>query len=66
VQILIAINMSAFAMKELYLQDWDFSQETVVTVINSFLYDLTWFSVNLLTLYVNRDTFEAFAWKFKT
>jgi len=53
-------------MKELYLQDWDFSQEAVITVINSFLHDLHWFSVNLLTLFVNRDTFEAFAWKFKT
>jgi hypothetical protein len=57
--------MHASSLKELYIQEWDFSQDSVVTVINTYLSDLLWFSVNFLTLRVNRDTFEAFAWKLK-
>ena len=64
-QILITINLQASALKELYLQEWDFSQDSVVNVLNTYLNDLCWFSVNLLTLRVNRETFEAFAWKLK-
>ena len=64
-QILIAINLQASSLKELYLQEWDFSQESVINVLNTYLNDLCWFSINLLTLRVNRETFEAFAWKLK-
>ena len=64
-QVLIAINLHASSLKELYLEEWDFSQEAVVNVINTYLSDLCWFSTNLLTLRVNRETFEAFAWKLK-
>lgn len=64
-QILIAINLQASALKLLYLEEWDFSQDAVVNVVNTYLNDLCWFSVNLLTLRVNRETFEAFAWKLK-
>jgi len=65
-QILIAINLHSSSLKELYLMEWDFSKEDVVNVVNSYLSDLCWYSVNLLTLRVNRQTFEAFAWKLKT
>lgn len=65
-QVLIAINLHASALKELYLEEWDFSQESVVNVINTYLSDLCWYSTNLLTLRVNRQTFEAFAWKLKS
>ena len=64
-QILIAINLHASSLRELYLEEWDFSQDAVVNVINTYLNDLCWFSVNSLTLRVNRATFEAFAWKLK-
>ena len=64
-QVLIAINLQGSLMKELNLQEWDFSQEAVVNVINTYLNDLCWFSLNMVTLRVNRDTFEAFAWKLK-
>lgn len=64
-QVLIAINLHASSLKELYLEEWDFSQEAVVNVINTYLSDLCWFSNNLLTLRVNRQTYEAFAWKLK-
>jgi len=65
-QVLIAINLHASSLRELYLEEWDFSNESVVHVINTYLSDLCWYSVNLLTLRVNRKTFEAFAWKLKT
>lgn len=65
-QILIAINLQASALKELYLEEWDFSQEAVVNVVNTYLNDLCWFTINLVTLRVNRATFEAFAWKLKS
>ena len=64
-QILIAINLQDSSIKELYLQEWDFSQDSVINVLNTYLSDLCWFSVNFLTLRVNRETFEAFAWKLK-
>ena len=65
-QVLIAINMHASQLKELYLEEWDFSGESVVNVTNTYLfYDFIWYSTNLLTLRVNRETFEAFAWKLK-
>ena len=64
-QILIAINMQASRLRILYLEEWDFSQNAVVTVINTYLNDLCWFSSDLLTLRVNRETFEAFVWSFK-
>lgn len=65
-QILVAINLQASALKELHLVEWDFSQDAVVNVVNTYLNDLCWFSVNLMTLRVNRATFEAFAWKLKS
>ena len=34
-------------------------------MINNYINDLCWFSVNLVTLRVNRDTFEAFVWRLK-
>lgn len=58
--------MHASQLKELYLEEWDFSGESVVNVTNTYLfYDFIWYSTNLLTLRVNRETFEAFAWKLK-
>ena len=57
--------MHSSGLRELYLEEWDFSQDAVVTVINTYLSDLLWFSASLLTLRVNRETFEAFAWKLK-
>ena len=47
------------------MQEWDFSQEMVVTVINDYLNNLCCPSVNLLTLRVNRETYEAFVWRLK-
>ena len=64
-QVLVAINLQNSILKELHLEEWDFSQQSVLNVINVFLSDLCWFSQNLLTLRVNRETFEAFAWKLK-
>jgi len=63
--VLIAVNMHQSYLKELYLAEWDFSHDSVVTVVNTYLSDLAWFSINLVTLRVNRETFEAFAWKLK-
>ena len=57
--------MNQSFVRELYVEEWDFSQESVVTVINTYLNDLCWFSINSVTLRVNRATFEAFAWKLK-
>lgn len=57
--------MQASKLRILYLEEWDFSQNAVVTVINTYINDLCWFSTDLLTLRVNRDTFEAFVWSFK-
>ena len=37
----------------------------MVSVINNYLNDLCWFSINLLTLRVSRETFEAFVWRLK-
>lgn len=64
-QVLIAVNMHQSYLKELYLEEWDLFSDSVVTVINTYLSDLAWFSVNMVTLRVNRETFEAFAWKLK-
>ena len=57
--------MQASKLRILYLEEWDFSQNAVVKVINTYINDLCWFSTDLLTLIVNRDTFEAFVWSFK-
>ena len=54
------------ALREIYLEEWNFAQEEVVSLVCTYLNDLFWFSTSMLTLRLSRASFEAFAWRLKS